>query len=121
MGFLEKMNAFERFIDMLAPVVSLNTFFDAISDGVDERIRNSIRSGLVFLGGKTHFSLSANRKEIQIDSEVYYEAEGNYEKQEFSGRFWFSRINTDGQQEFYNMLDENGVLTIEIEAPQEDI
>lgn len=117
MNLFGKMDAFERFIDALAPSVSLNTFFDAISEGVDERISHSVQNGLVFLGGKTHFSLSADRKEIRITSEVYYVKDGEYQKQEFSGKFWFNRINPAGQQEFYNMLDENGVLTVEIEAP----
>lgn len=117
MGFLDKMNAFEKFIDVLAPTVSLNTFFDAISDGVDEKICIAMQCGFIFLGGKTHFVLSPDRKEIQIVSEVYYEFEGKYQKQEFSGRFWFNRINMLGQQEFCSMLDENGVLTIEIDAP----
>lgn len=117
MSFFDKMNAFEQFIDALAPSVSLNTFFDAISDGVDDRVRSSTQNGLMFLGGKTHFSLSDDRKEIRIASEIYYEDNGEYQKQEFSGKFWFSRINTAGQQEFCNMLNANGVLTIEIEAP----
>lgn len=121
MGLFEKMKVFEDVIDALAPTVSLVTFFDAISEGIDEHIRSQRSVGKSFLGGKTYFSLSEDSKNILIEVKLYYIAEDDsYKKQEFSGNFYFSRIHTSEQQDFIDMLSSDGRFCIEVSEPEQE-
>lgn len=117
MNFDKTMNSIERFIDFLTPTVSLETFFSAVSEGIDEKIKENQQNGKRFLGGKVRFYLSSNQREICFKTEVYYEETGEYQKQEFSGEFLLDRIHECDRPKFNEMLDEAGFFTVEIEEP----
>lgn len=118
MNLFEHMKVIEDIIDTLTPTVSLNTFFDAISDGIDEHISGQKNTGKTFIGGRTIFSLSEDREKILIEAELYYIAKDHrYIKQEFPGMFWFSRIHESERQKFVNMLGSDGKLCVDVLDP----
>lgn len=117
MGLISKAIALEKIVDSLSPSVSINTFFDAVSQEIDKMILESQSNGIVFIGGKTFFSLSETQDEIIINSEMYYKTGEDYAKQEVSGSFWFNRIHSSDRNRFINMLDNSGKLIVEIQKP----
>lgn len=116
---MNKFEYIERIIDTLSPKVSLDTFFETISDGIDDIIRETIaEKSYRFLGGKTYFSLSSDKRQIDIYTEIYY-MKLNKEalKQEFSGSFLYSRINSKDRVYFCDMIDEQGYICLDIKQP----
>lgn len=118
MEYSDGLDFIENIIDVFTPSVSLNTFFDSISDSVDSYISDQKNTGKNFIGGKVYFFLTDDRKEIIIKTQLFYcTIEKNIIKQEFSGKFIFKRIHISDRKKFIDMLDSDGKISVEISEP----
>lgn len=122
MGILSlfgKMVQAEEFIDRLTPKVSLETFMESLSEQIDGEIRRAEQEeNLYFLGGKMHFTLSPDGRELLMNAEIFYQtAGGGYQKAEKFGKYMVSMLKQDAYEDFLEKIVEMGEVVMEINEP----
>lgn len=121
MSLENKLNKLENLLDFISPKVSLSTFFDSVSEYIDEHLCETIQLGRKFIGGKANFYLSSNGREIIIEVVLYFfdTMKQEYRKQEFGGTFLFDRLLKGDQAEFRGRIDREGKWCVEVVEPTE--
>ena len=113
LGFLSN---FHTVVDRFTPKVSLDTFFESISDGIDEFIKDAKKDRYHFLGGKTFFSLDDKRLHIIIKVQLFFQVPGaGFKRLESEGEYLFDLLKSEAKEEFYDCISDNGVYVVEVE------
>ena len=119
LGLFDKLTEAEALIDKVTPKVSLETFFNSVSDSVDKEIKRAEQEeGLHFLGGKMHFSLSNDDRNILMHSEMFFQTDGgSFQRIEKKGSYSVTMLNQDAYDRLVGEISQNGEYVIEISAP----
>lgn len=113
-SFLSRINSF---IDRYTPKVSLDTFFESVSDGIDDYIGQAREERYYFIGGKTFFSLDENEHNIIIRIQLYFQVPGEgFKKIENEGEYFFDLLNDESKSRFYELVSDYGEYIVEVEG-----
>jgi len=93
------MDAVDNFLDTITPKFSFESFLDFLDDYFDEKIREHLQEeDCKYLGG--FCNLIVMDDSLKVDTELYYEQNGQYDKHNLIGmvplnRFTKKALETD--------------------------
>lgn len=111
------MNAADEFLDLLTPKFSFNTFLEFLSDYYDEKILEQIQdnNACKYIGG--FCNLYVEGEVLKVDTELYFEMNGSYDKHILNGAVPINRFFKDTQDKEIQEIVRLESKKIDIDAP----
>ena len=110
------LEAVDNFLNKLTPKFSFESFLEFLEEYFDEIIRaHLLEEDCKYLGG--FCNLIVMNDSLKVDTELYYEQEGQYDKHNLIGMVPLNRFNQKALEEDIEDIIQCGAYKITIEEP----
>lgn len=111
------LEAVDHFLDRMTPKFSFEAFLEFLGGYYDQKIREHLEEAdCIYLGG--YCNLCVVNDSLKIDTELYYEEDGRYDKHCLLGKVPLKKFTRNAVEAEIQDIIESGGWRISVEEPE---